>query len=114
MLHRFIQDYELSKMKKVGFGGKCKYDSYNINVFLISKKWSINVYFILLMLTSPHHFNEREVWTHTYSLIPPLFIEVPVPSQKSEQFCICVLRVSLLPLSIVAIILFHFDTFIEM
>jgi hypothetical protein len=31
--------------------------------------------------------------------MPPLFIEVPVPWQESEQSCICVLGVSILPLS---------------
>ena len=39
------------------------------------------------------------------SLIPPLLIEVPVPSQESEQSCIrsCVLRVWILLLSMVLI-----------
>ena len=32
------------------------------------------------------------------SLTPLLFIEVPVPTQKSGRSCICVLRVSFLPL----------------
>ena len=31
-----------------------------------------------------------EVWVHKTSLTPPLFIEVPVPSQESERSCICV------------------------
>ena len=34
---------------------------------------------------------------HKTSLTPPLFIEVPVPSQESERSCICVLEVSILP-----------------
>jgi len=41
-------------MKKIGFGRKYKYKykyKYNMNVFPITKKRSINVYFILLMLT---------------------------------------------------------------
>jgi len=42
------------------------------------------------------------------SLTPPLFIEVPVPSQEREQPCICVLGVSTWSLS--AIFLLHFRT----
>ena len=30
-------------------------------------------------------------WIHRASLIPPLFVEVPVPKQESERSCICVL-----------------------
>jgi hypothetical protein len=37
--------------------------------------------------------NSRKVLT------TPLFIEMPVPSQKSERSCICVLGLSILPLS---------------
>jgi len=33
------------------------------------------------------------------TLTPPLFIEVPVASHESERSCICVLGVSVLPLS---------------
>jgi hypothetical protein len=33
------------------------------------------------------------------SLTPPLFIEVPAPSQENGWSCICVLRVSILHLS---------------
>jgi hypothetical protein len=36
---------------------------------------------------------------HKTSLTLPLFIEVPVPSQESEQSCICVLGVVILLLS---------------
>ena len=36
-----------------------------------------------------------ENWTHSTSLIPPLFIEVPVPNQEIERSCICVLVVSI-------------------
>jgi hypothetical protein len=35
-----------------------------------------------------------QLWYHKP---PPLFIEVPVPSEKSEQPCICVLGVSTKP-----------------
>ena len=42
------------------------------------------------------YFYLREVWTHKDNLAPPYFIEVSVPSQKSERACICVLGVSIL------------------
>ena len=38
----------------------------------------------------------EEVWAHTTSLIQPLLIEVPVPSQEHEPSCICVLVISIL------------------
>jgi hypothetical protein len=37
---------------------------------------------------------------HKTSLTSPLFIEVFIPSQESEQSCICVLKVSILPLHV--------------
>ena len=40
----------------------------------------------------PHHFT-------TTSLTPTLYIKVPVPRQETEPSCICVLEVSILPLS---------------
>jgi hypothetical protein len=40
-----------------------------------------------------------ENWAHKTSLIPPLIIEVPVPSQESERSCICVLEVLIFTLS---------------
>jgi hypothetical protein len=42
------------------------------------------------------------------SLTPPLLIHVPVPTQESGQSCICVLGVSILPLS--TIFLWDFGT----
>jgi hypothetical protein len=33
-----------------------------------------------------------KVWAHISSFAPPLVIEVPVPRQESEQYCIGVLR----------------------
>jgi hypothetical protein len=40
-----------------------------------------------------------ELYAHRTSLIPPpLFIEVSMPGQERERSCICVLRVSMLPL----------------
>ena len=49
-----------------------------------------------------------EFWTHKANLIPPLFIEVPVPSQESERSCICVSEVLIVPLS--TILIFDFGT----
>jgi hypothetical protein len=39
------------------------------------------------------------IQVHKTSLILPLFIEVPVPSQESKRSCICVLGISNLPIS---------------
>jgi hypothetical protein len=44
------------------------------------------------------------LWGHEANLTPPLFIEVPVPSQESELSCIRVLAVSILPLSSIVFI----------
>ena len=49
-----------------------------------------------------------QVWTDKTCLISPLFIKVTVPSQESEWSCICVLVVSILPLS--TILILHFGT----
>ena len=46
------------------------------------------------------------MWTHKISINPPLFIEVPVPSQESEWPCICVLEESIVTVSVV--FLLHF------
>jgi len=54
------------------------------------------------MLISGHiniMFFCHHVWAHKTSLTPPLFIEVPVPSQKNERSCICVLGISIFPFS---------------
>jgi hypothetical protein len=40
-------------------------------------------------------------WTPKTSLTPPHLIEMPVTSQDSEQSCICVLWVSIVPLSVI-------------
>jgi hypothetical protein len=47
---------------------------------------------------------------HTFTILTPsLVIEVPVLSQESEWSCICVLRISILPLySIPTIFLLNF------
>lgn len=64
-------------------------------------QWSI---LFVVLLTSGKHFNDLiislrgEVCNLKTSIIPPLFIKVNMPSQKSEQSCICLLGVSILPL----------------
>jgi len=40
-----------------------------------------------------------EVWDNKISLTPPLFIEIPVPSQECDQSCIVVLGLSILHIS---------------
>jgi hypothetical protein len=54
--------------------------------FLTHKTKQINVYNALSL---QYHFTNDEVWVHESSLIPPLFIEVSVPSLKSERSCVC-------------------------
>jgi len=47
----------------------------------------------------------REVLVHKTSWISPLFfIEVPAPSWKGERECTCMLRVSLLSLSMIFVL----------
>jgi hypothetical protein len=46
-------------------------------------------------------YQEGGVWNPKTSLTPPHFIEMPVTSQDSERSCICVLWVSILPLSVI-------------
>ena len=38
-------------------------------------------------------FHKEGVWVHKTSLTPSLLIEVPLPSQESDQSCICELGV---------------------
>ena len=62
------------------------------------------------MITPPR----REVWTHKTSLktlIVTIFIEVPVPNQKSELSCICMLGVTIFPLSEILIWFLNFWIF---
>ena len=42
-----------------------------------------------------------DAWVYQTNLQPPRFIEVSVPSQESVWSCICVLEVSILPLSVI-------------
>ena len=44
-------------------------------------------------------YNSHKIFLFYFSLTTPHFIEVPVPNQESEQSCLCVLGVSILPLS---------------
>jgi hypothetical protein len=50
------------------------------------------------MLTRLHHLRGK-VWAYKSSLTSPRFSEVPISSKESERSCICVLGVSILPLS---------------
>jgi hypothetical protein len=69
---------------------------------------------VAISLTCRNHLYDhiitlrREVWAHNSSLTLSLFTEVFVPSQESEKSCICVLEVSILPLS--TIFLLDFGT----
>ena len=61
---------------------------------------------ILIIIAWPHYFTKNlrgEIWADKTSLTLPHFIEVPVPSQESEQSYICVLGVSIFPLSTILI-----------
>ena len=53
--------------------------------------------------------HKSEILNHKTSLASSHFIEVPVPRQESGLSCICVLGVSMLPLS--AILIFKFEIF---
>jgi hypothetical protein len=60
----------------------------------------------LTFYTRGKHLHDRiisqrgKVWAHNINLTPPHFIKVSVPSpKKKDRSCICVLRVSILPLS---------------
>ena len=45
----------------------------------------------MLKALTPHHFTKRGGCGSINILTPPLFIVVPVPIQKREQSCMCVL-----------------------
>ena len=55
-----------------------------------------------ILLTRGKHLKDHinsvrgEVWDHKTRLAPPLFIELPVPSDEFERSCICLLVVSIL------------------
>jgi hypothetical protein len=52
------------------------------------------------------------ICAHKSSLTPPLFIEVPVPSQEIEWSCICMLWLSTLSLSMIFLLEFGPDIFV--
>jgi hypothetical protein len=64
-----------------------------------------------IILTYGQHLHDRiispsgETWVHKTSLTPPIFIEVHITSPESRKSCICVLRVSVLPLSTISLVL---------
>ena len=60
---------------------------------------TIPIFILSIKLQKLHHSVWKEVWIHKTSLTPPPFIEVPVPSQESEQSWFWVLGVSILLLS---------------
>ena len=55
---------------------------------------------VSILLTCGKRLHDRiislreQVWAHTTSLIPHLFIEVHFPSEEGEWSCICVFGVS--------------------
>ena len=53
-----------------------------------------------------HHFAQG---ADKANLMPPPFIEVPVPTQESDRSCICMLLVSNLPLSRIVVYDFVID-----
>lgn len=85
----------------------------NLTVPSIIKMYIVKIFIIKLytrlyaqiLLTSRQHLHERitsprgHVWVYRTSLPPPLWIEVPVPSQEKKQSHICVLGVCILLLS---------------
>ena len=66
---------------------------------------------IVISPTCGKHLHDRIIslrggrggWSYKTNLTLPLCIKVPVPSQESEQSCICVLGLSILPLSTIRI-----------
>ena len=95
---------------------KIKLDLYfcrkNRYFFKSDQHFSLNTsgsdYYFCIFHVNVSFSKEGVVWAaHNTSLTLPLFIEVPVPSQESdERSCICVLRVSILHPS--AILLLNF------
>ena len=68
----------------------------------------VDCYVTWKALVWPHHFAKMWAWAHKISLIPPPYFKVPVPSQESERSCICMLRLSISPLS--TVLIFDFGT----
>ena len=79
-----------------------------MDIFLNNQKSSFRCFWKFTLSVSTFLFDLKRKytmrnWTHKTSLTPPLFIEVPAPSEKvSGRVCVCV-RVSTLPLSTILI-----------
>jgi hypothetical protein len=94
-----------------------KYIIYNVQDYCVLYKTLLARLYMRLgiLLTCRKHLHDCiisvrvDVWAHNISLTPPLFIEVPIPSQKSARSCICVLRVSILSLFKILIIEFEIN-----
>jgi len=63
------------------------------------KKTDIRIDKIHIEILSGRIIIREEVLAHKTRLTPPHFNEVPVHNRKSEQSCICVIGLSILPLS---------------
>ena len=87
---------------------------FKIRAFFITTLFARLYMMVGILLTCIKHLHDHNIslrgegQEHKTSLTLPLFIEVPVPSQESEQSCICVLGEYILPH--VAIVLLDFGT----
>ena len=90
---------EWNLLKKM-YNLKCYYDYQQI--FVQSFRYDFSVHDRITSLRG-------EACVHKTSLIPPPYIEVPVPRPERELSCICVLGLSILLLS--AILIFDFGIF---
>ena len=86
---------------------KIKYIMYNGQITLFGRFYVR----VDILPTCGKHLHKRTIsprrggaWTHKATLTPPLFIEVPVPNDESERSGICVLGISILPLSTIFIL----------
>jgi hypothetical protein len=64
-------------------------------MFVQTIKLTVTIYNEIVLKVAHNtnnHNNNKSSSAHKTSLIQPLFIEVPVPSQESKQSCICVLN----------------------
>ena len=72
----------------------------NVNIEIVYSYCSSSHIFVFSILNICSNLHDRimslrrKVWVDKTSLTPPLFIEVPVPSQESDSSCICVLPIS--------------------
>ena len=85
------------------FLGEDQVDGINLRVRAMVFNATFNNISVISLLTLLSRWikyskQRREVWSHATALMPPLFIEVPVPRQESERSCICVLGGSILSL----------------